>query len=103
MIANIDIDNRRHRVNYSAGVDISISLAFEMENHHRYWGITPNSRLLPEGGGSNRSITEFVFVPDTVLNSAHDGQYLPDLQVSPFALDAAPKRPILYKLEDDVS
>ena len=37
-----------------------------------------------------------VFVP----NEIKDGKYLLNLQIAPFAADAAPSRPILYKLNE---
>ncbi len=41
------------------------------------------------------TITEFIFVP----NSVEDGTYFLNLQLAPFENDAAPSRPVLYKLE----
>ncbi|NNF17218.1 MAG: cyclase family protein [Gammaproteobacteria bacterium] len=41
------------------------------------------------------TITEMVYVPDTVA----DGIYLLNLHVPAFVLDAAPSRPLLYELE----
>ena len=67
-----------------------------MENHHRFWGVNPDTHTLEGAVPSAHTVTEFVFAPDTV----EDGRYLLDLQVAPFASDAAPSRPVLYKLED---
>ncbi|WP_308736847.1 cyclase family protein [Nonlabens tegetincola] len=41
------------------------------------------------------TITEFIYVPDEVS----DGNYLLDLQIAPIENDAAPSRPILYKIK----
>ena len=43
-----------------------------------------------------KTITEMVFVP----NEIKDGKYLLNLQVAPFFSDAAPSRPILYKINE---
>jgi len=43
-----------------------------------------------------KTITEMVFVP----NEIKDGKYLLNLQIAPFAADAAPSRPILYKINE---
>ena len=43
-----------------------------------------------------KTITEMIFVP----NEIKDGQYLLNLQVAPFSTDAAPSRPILYKINE---
>ena len=42
----------------------------------------------------NKTITEMIFVEDSI----EDGKYLLNLQVPAFVSDAAPSRPILYKL-----
>ena len=39
-------------------------------------------------------MTEFIFVDDDIA----DGRYLLDIQIAPFAADAAPSRPVLYPL-----
>ena len=41
-----------------------------------------------------KTITEMIFVP----NEIKDGKYLLNLQVAPFFADAAPSRPVLYKI-----
>jgi len=57
--------------------------------HHAYW---KSGRPSDKGC----TITEFVFVP----NEIKDGLYLLNLQIAPFENDAAPSKPILYKLFD---
>ena len=43
-----------------------------------------------------KTITEMVFVP----NEIEDGKYLLNLQIAPFAADAAPSRPIIYNINE---
>jgi hypothetical protein len=40
------------------------------------------------------TITEFIYVP----NAVEDGEYFLNLQIAPFENDAAPSKPILYKI-----
>ena len=44
----------------------------------------------------NKTITEMIFVPDSLEN----GHYLLNLQIPAFVSDAAPSRPILYKINE---
>lgn len=44
---------------------------------------------------THRTITELIFIPDTI----HDGTYLLNLQIPSFENDAAPSKPVLYKIE----
>ncbi|WP_245910857.1 cyclase family protein [Nonlabens arenilitoris] len=55
--------------------------------HKAFWDFNGDQRL-------DATITEFIYVPDTV----GDGLYMIDLQVAPLENDAAPSRPILYKI-----
>lgn len=57
--------------------------------HKAFWKLSGKMR-------KNATITEFVFVPNTVK----DGKYYLNLQVAPFENDASPSRPVLYRLED---
>jgi len=54
--------------------------------HHRFWNYPDDPQL-------HRTITEFIYVPDSVS----DGFYLLNIQLSPFENDAAPSKPVLYK------
>lgn len=56
--------------------------------HHAFWQV-------PEDPQFHKTITELIFVPDTVL----DGNYLLSLQVAPFENDASPSRPVLYPIQ----
>ena len=60
----------------------------ELAFHHAFWNV-------PENPNTNRTITEFIFVPSNVA----DGRYILDLQMSAFRNDASPSRPILYSME----
>lgn len=55
--------------------------------HRSFWGPTPLESL-------HRTITELAHIPIEVT----DGAYLLNLQVAPLENDAAPSRPILYRL-----
>lgn len=55
--------------------------------HHTFW-------QYPENTNTFRTITEMVFIPNEIL----DGIYLLNLQVAAFENDAAPSRPVVYKL-----
>lgn len=63
--------------------------------HRVFWGLAPGAT---EGASASRpdaTITEMVFVTDTVA----DGLYALSLQIAPFVTDAAPSRPLLFPLE----
>ena len=55
--------------------------------HKAFWGYPDQLR-------SNATITELIFVE----NSIEDGNYILNLQVAAFQNDAAPSRPVLYKI-----
>lgn len=79
-------------------VDIpSLDRAFDdgkMSAHHIFWDVAPGSHDVDSSNASPRSVTEFIFAADDLA----DGRYLLDLQIAPFASDAAPSRPILFSL-----
>jgi arylformamidase len=56
--------------------------------HHIFWQYPANPRL-------DASITEFAYIPNTVV----DGAYLMKLNIANFVSDAAPSRPLIYPLE----
>ncbi len=62
--------------------------------HRIFWGLPPDSRELALARRSGATITELVFVPDTIP----DGRYFLNLQVPRLASDAAPSRPVLHPL-----
>jgi len=57
--------------------------------HHRFWKV-------PEAPNHERTITELIYVKDSI----EDGVFLLELQLSPFQNDAAPSRPVLYKIQE---
>ena len=59
----------------------------ELLSHNAFWNTNGNLRL-------DATITEFIFVP----NNIEDGVYMLNLQIAPFENDAAPSKPILYKV-----
>ena len=67
----------------------------QLSNHHIFWGVNPNSRLLNDHSKIKRTITEMVYLDDTI----DDGLYCLNLQIPAFKLDAAPSRPILYPIK----
>ncbi|WP_199611129.1 cyclase family protein [Flocculibacter collagenilyticus] len=66
-----------------------------MSNHHIFWQVAPLARLCGDDTQLSKSITEMVYVGNTL----EDGLYLLNLQIAPFELDAAPSRPLLYSLQ----
>lgn len=60
----------------------------ELSFHHKFWGV-------PAEPDFERTITELIFVPDTVK----DGNYILNLQVAAFENDAAPSRPVVFELK----
>ena len=66
----------------------------EFYQHITFFGETSEKLLNKEA--VSKTITEMVFIPDEV----EDGDYLLNLQIAPFFADAAPSRPILYKIND---
>lgn len=66
----------------------------QLSNHHIYWQVEPNSRLLNDQSIINRTITEMIYADNYIA----DGLYCLNLQIPAFELDAAPSRPILYPL-----
>lgn len=45
----------------------------------------------------NKTITEMIFVKNTI----NDGKYILNIQIPSFVADAAPSRPIIFKINDD--
>ena len=61
--------------------------------HNIFWE-TKGKELNPNT--QNKTITEMIFVPSSV----EDGAYLLNLQIPAFVSDAAPSRPIIYKINE---
>jgi kynurenine formamidase len=58
--------------------------------HHLFWNVPANPNF-------QKTITELIYVP----NEIEDGTYVLNLQVSNFANDAAPSRPMLFDLMEE--
>ena len=58
--------------------------------HHLFWNV-------PAEPNFKKTITELIYVP----NEISDGDYILNLQVSNFANDAAPSRPMLFDLTEE--
>ncbi len=61
----------------------------ELLAHHAFW-------TYPEQPRMQATITEMIYVPDTVA----DGLYLLNIQIASFESDASPSKPVLYRLEE---
>ncbi len=66
----------------------------KLSNHRLFWNVEAGAFETNEKSRFNNTITELIFVPDEIA----DGDYLLNLQIAPFASDATPSRPILFKL-----
>lgn len=69
----------------------------KLSNHRIFWNIEQGSFETNEASLTNHTITELIFVP----NEIEDGNYLLNLQIAPFASDASPSRPILFKVKSE--
>ena len=66
----------------------------KLENHRLFWNVEPGSFEITSESRIRNTITEMIYVPDDVS----DGTYLLNLQIAPFASDASPSRPLLFKV-----
>ena len=64
-----------------------------LSNHRIFWNVKPDSFEINSHTRTNSTITELIYVP----NEISDGEYLLNLQIAPFASDASPSRPILFR------
>ncbi len=67
-----------------------------LSGHRAYWGLPAGSTDVGEAQRAHALVTELALVPPQL----EDGPYLLDLQVPAFAADAAPSRPVLYRLTE---
>ncbi len=67
----------------------------KLSNHRIFWNVKPGSHETHSATRIYSTITELIYVP----NEVEDGEYLLNLQIAPFASDAAPSRPILFLSE----
>ncbi len=66
----------------------------KLTNHRMFWNVEKGSVETYENTRINSTITELIYVPNEVA----DGEYLLNLQIAPFDADAAPSRPVLFKI-----
>jgi len=65
----------------------------KLRAHKAFWNVK-NTDNLNQDALLGATITEMVFVPDSVA----DGDYLLNLQIASFENDASPSKPVLYKI-----
>lgn len=61
--------------------------------HRLFWGMPPGEQSVAAAKRAHATITELAYIDDSVP----DGHYMLSLQIAPFAADAAPSRPLLYR------
>ena len=66
----------------------------KLSNHRIFWRVEQNAFETNEKSLIQHTITEMIFVPNQIT----DGEYVLNLQIAPFAADAAPSRPVLFKI-----
>ena len=67
----------------------------KLSAHHIFWDVRKMSHEVDSGNCSSRTITEMIFVPDSIS----DGKYFVSIQIPDFKSDAAPSRVILYEID----
>lgn len=67
----------------------------KLANHRIFWNVEAEKFEVNADSRTNATITEMIYVP----NEIEDGEYMLNLQIAPFASDAAPSRPILFRLK----
>jgi arylformamidase len=65
-----------------------------LSNHRIFWNVGQGIFEANAATRRNSTITELIYVP----NEVRDGECLLNLQIAPFESDAAPSRPILFKV-----
>ena len=66
----------------------------KLSNHRIFWNVEQGSFETNKKSRINNTVTELIFVS----NEIEDGEYLLNLQIAPFAADASPSRPILFRI-----
>ncbi len=69
----------------------------KLSNHRIFWSVEQGAFEINDNTLLQHTITELTYIPDKIT----DGLYLLNLQIAPFAADAAPSRPILFKCLSD--
>ena len=67
----------------------------KLANHRIFWNVEPDLFETSESSLIDHTITELIYVPDAIA----DGIYLLNLQIAPFAADASPSRPQIFKVD----
>lgn len=62
--------------------------------HRLFWNVPLHQHDIDPTTASSKTITEMIYVRDWI----EDGSYLLNLQIPPLMTDAAPSRPLLYRL-----
>ena len=66
----------------------------KLSNHRIFWNVEQGAFETNEASLINHTITELIYVP----NEISDGEYLLNLQIAPFMSDAAPSRPVIFRI-----
>lgn len=66
----------------------------KLSNHRIFWNVEAGAFETNEKSRINNTISELIYVP----NEVEDGKYLLNLQIAPFAADASPSRPVIFKV-----
>ena len=67
----------------------------KLSNHRIFWNVANGTFEVSEKSFIHKTITELIYAPMEIA----DGRYLLNLQIAPFASDAAPSRPILFAIK----
>ncbi|MGI8555697.1 MAG: cyclase family protein [Pyrinomonadaceae bacterium] len=66
----------------------------KLSNHRAFWNVGQGSFQTNNETLIDNTVTELIYVPNEIA----DGNYLLNLQIAPFAADAAPSRPVIFKI-----
>lgn len=67
----------------------------KLSGHRIYWNMKAETHKESENSNLHKTITEMIYVKDEIA----DGNYLLNLQITPFVSDASPSRPIIFPIE----
>jgi arylformamidase len=67
----------------------------KLSNHRKFWDVEEGRFETNPRTRRSSTITELIYAPNAVI----DGEYMLNLQIAPFESDAAPSRPILFKIK----
>jgi kynurenine formamidase len=62
--------------------------------HHVFWNVKDGEAV--DDSRADCTVTEMIYVP----NDVEDGDYLLNIQIPSLKLDAAPSKPVIYKIEN---